>query len=107
MRRTRTIGVQKYAGVGDDGHGNTTEVWADPVSALIWQFDPGSSTETVEGGDRTVTEPTIYAPGSLDVGRKDRVTVDGLTYDVLGDPHVWKRGDRVVGIVVDLHRAEG
>lgn len=101
------------------------EAVADPYSAeataLSWDdpdeleipgcgFDPGGSLEPVEVGRAAViTQPTLYAPADADVLAGDRVEVRSLTWEVDGDPALWRSPFTgwEPGLVVKLKKVSG
>ncbi len=72
----------------------------------VW---PRVSAETVQGQDLVITGITVFAPAGTVVLATDTVTVDGLTYNVVGDPGSYSSpltGTRS-GVEVQLLRATG
>lgn len=110
MARRISEYVQREAFIAGstDAHGNPSESWAPAVEVGIYAFDPGSTSEPREGGDRVIVEPTIYAPSAALFGARDRVTARGKTYEVEGETREWRHpvGFRP-GNVLTLRRVEG
>lgn len=52
---------------------------------------------------------TLYMPAGTGITAQNRVTVRGVTYDVLGEPAVWRSPFTgwEPGIVVQVERSEG
>jgi hypothetical protein len=52
---------------------------------------------------------TLYAPYGVDLTRDDQIDVDGVRYDIEGEPGAWKNGltGWAAGIEAALRRAEG
>lgn len=73
----------------EDATGNPVEAWTTPVSAGVFAFDPGSSSEPREGNDRVIVEPTLYIPSEVLMGHRDRVTARGKRYLVEGETREW------------------
>lgn len=75
-------------GVADD-HGNAEPGWADPVPRrCFWQA--GSSTEprsTPTGGDLVTVDLTLVLDVSTPVDHRDRFTVAGRQFEVVGLPY--------------------
>lgn len=71
-------------GLDDDGN----DVYTDTVVSRDAVFAPGGSSEQVQGGDLVTTVPTVYLPLPAPAV-VDRMTVNGVTYDVDGVPQVW------------------
>jgi len=68
-----------------DPYGNPLESWGTPQSVGIYAFNPGTTAEPfLPGHDRVITLPTIYAPTGTVFGARDRVTVRGVKYEVVG-----------------------
>jgi hypothetical protein len=57
--------------------------------SLAGVFAPGVSLEQVQGQDVVTTQPTVYYLPGTDVDAVDAVTVNGLLYEVDGEPNVW------------------
>lgn len=108
MRTARGIASwEKYAGSGEDAHGNEIDTWDQPVDVDYWRFNPGGSQEPAESGhDRVITQPQLYYPGPA-FGPHDRVTVAGLLYEVDGDTAVWDGDNISAGCVTRLKRVVG
>lgn len=81
------------AGVPDD-HGDTTSGWAAGVSTpCIWW--PGASTEPFAaptGSEQVQVDITVVIDSAVVVDHRDRFTVDGQTFDVVGQPKSWDHG---------------
>jgi hypothetical protein len=67
-------------------------------------FDPGTSGETEESAS---TQPTLYLPPGVDVNWLAQARVDGVTYEVDGQPGAWKHDGTGwnAGVVVRLKAA--
>ncbi len=92
-----------------DAHGNPAEGWGEAVSVGVYAFDPGSSSEPREGGDRLIVQPTLYLPAEAVFGSRDRVTARGYQYEVEGDTREWVHptdSSRRANVVT-LRRVEG
>jgi hypothetical protein len=72
---------------GADAYGN--DVWAETPVSVDAVFAPGSSSELIQGQDTVLTHPSLYLPTDSPPAPTDRVTVDGVIYDVDGQPDVW------------------
>lgn len=71
----------------EDAFGNRTPGTPISVSGCVaW---PGLSTETTPGGDTVTTDLNLLMPDGTSVTATDRVTVDGVVYEVVGQPAVW------------------
>jgi hypothetical protein len=74
---------------GKDGYGNDTYT---PTPTVVpgCVFAPGGSTESVQGQDRVIDQPTVYAPTGTPATAYDQATVPGYgTCDVDGKPGAW------------------
>lgn len=92
----------------EDAHGNVSDSWAPPVEVGIYAFDPGSTSEPREGGDRVVVEPTVYMPAAVIFNPHDRVTVRGVVHEVEGVTREWRHPNgRRKGNVVTLRAVSG
>lgn len=88
----------------------TKYVEAAPVATTA-VFAPGGSTETVQGGDTVITQPTLYGVDeTLAVTALDVFVIGGDRYEVDGDPQAgfqspfsgWRPG-----VVVQLRKVSG
>lgn len=100
--------LEPYTGTGEDAHGNEVETWGTAVSVGIYAFDPGSTSEPRDGGDRVIVDPTVYVPSSVVFEPEDRVTVRGELFHVEGVTREWRHPNGVrKGNVVTLRRVTG
>lgn len=80
---------------------------AEPTSLAITTLapaEPRPSDEPTQNARNAVASGfTLYLPTGSDVTARDRMTVRGGTYDVLGDPALWLSA----GLVVQVGRTEG
>lgn len=110
IRRAKfPVGLKKHHQGATDAHGNPADVWADPVSHLVYAFDPGGSVEILTDGDRTITKPAIYAQHDFPANEFDRVIVSGVEYEVDGKTAAWESAYSAgrPGRVVHLKVVEG
>jgi hypothetical protein len=71
---------------GQDAYGNDTYATADVLISGC-AFDPGGSTEFTIGGDRVLSQPTLYLPPDVAVPTAvDSVSVRGQSYEIDGVP---------------------
>jgi hypothetical protein len=70
-----------------DADGNDTYTTVQTVTQGA--FDPGGSTELVQGQDLVITQPTVLLPPGTAVGPLDAVSVAGVTYEVDGSPNAY------------------
>lgn len=106
-----TIEVLPYVSGPADSHGNTTEGWADPITYEVYGWaPPADSTEPEESGRyAVVTTLEVFAPPGVQVAPRDRVRVDGITYEVVGEPSDYTHGPFgwQPGIRIELTRVQG
>ena len=90
-----------------DGFGNDT--WTTTTTTVTGAFNPGTSSELVQGQDVVTTQPSVYLPPDADVAAVDAVQVGGVQYEVDGLPALWVNpwtGWRA-GLEVRLRRVTG
>ena len=82
------VGHQPYTGDGVDEYGNAEESWGDPEPRKFVTFiDPGSEELDLPGHVRDVVDVGIIVlPDFGSVSPRDREVIDGVTYDVIGEP---------------------
>lgn len=106
-----TIEVLPYVAGPADSHGNVSEGWADPITYAVYGWAPlEASSEPAESGrDAVVTTLQVLAPADVQVTPRDRVIVDGITYEVIGQPADYTHGpfDWRPGTRIALSRVEG
>lgn len=81
------------AGVEDD-HGNTVPGWTDPVAVSCFWWS-GSSAEPIAaptGSDQVSVDVTLVVDADLAVDHRDRFTVDGHDFEVVGLPKDYDHG---------------
>lgn len=103
-----TVQHAVYSSGGDDPHGNEEESWAQPVDRKVYGWGaPQSSEPKRAGAEAVVVNLELYAP-VFPVGDMDRIVVDGLAYDVIGEAEDFNHGPFgfAPGMVVNLKRAE-
>jgi len=94
-----------------DAHGNARETWLPPVGILVHGWAPPSADgEPFESGrSPVVRDLDLYAPTGTVTASKDRITVDGVVYTVVGHPEDYSRGpwQWAAGVRINLKRVEG
>lgn len=94
----------------------TTDRYGDPapgaparVTLVGATIAPRTSADIDDRGRQGVIEGlTLYAPHGTDLIHTDQVEVDGVTYDIDGDPGQWKHPNGwTAGMEVALKRAVG
>jgi len=107
-----TLQTKAYAGTGTDSHGNTIDVWADPVDWPVYAYASGANEEPTEAGrDLSLVLWTIYAPADDKLpGDQDRVILSGVEYAVEGEPRDYSHdpwSNHIGGAVVYLKAVDG
>jgi hypothetical protein len=73
---------------GQDAYGN--DVYTEVTSAVTGAFNPGMSSELVQGQELVTMQPTVYLPAGTDLTPYDAVDVAGQRYEVDGTPNEWQ-----------------
>lgn len=91
--------------------------WSKPPTSLSIDgcgFDPGgnlvdSGEPSEMGRNAVVSRPTVYTGTNADITAIDRLVVRGITYEVDGNPRVWRNPFTgwEAGMVVRLRLTEG
>lgn len=82
-----------------DDHGNAVVGWADPVPVACFWWS-GNSTEPgyqyrgsqEAGSDQVSVDITLVVDSELEVDHRDRFTVTGHDFEVVGLPKEWDHG---------------
>lgn len=82
----QTVTVTTVTAGADDVFGNPARSTA--ATTVPGRLDQISTTEQVDGRDVTVTRTVLYLNPDVTITDQDRVTVDGRTYEVDGQPSV-------------------
>lgn len=93
---------------GTDSLGN--DVWTTTETDVKAQwFDPGISSELVQGQDVVTTQPSVGYPPGTAVQAIDAIRIDGVTYEVDGSPNAYQNAitGRNYGVVVKLRVVTG
>jgi hypothetical protein len=79
--------VRQRATTGTDARNNQQASWATPseVTYACLVYAPTTS-EIRDNGDRVEVDLQVVLPPDADVTAKDRLVIDGTTYDVIGQP---------------------
>lgn len=96
-----------YVGGVLDANNVETETWADPVVHLTYGWaTPGSDTEDGKWRTAVVGDLDLYSPDEF-TGPKDKVTIKGKEYNVIGDAEDYNNGpfDFMPGFRINLKRA--
>ena len=75
--------VQRYAAGAIDAYGVPAKAWALHIGATPCRIVPDKGTEVVVGAQVVIAEYTLFIGGDADIIEQDRVTIDGVLYEVL------------------------
>jgi hypothetical protein len=77
-----------------DGHGNTVPGWADsvPVPCFWWSGNSSEPLGAPTGSDQVSVDITLVVDSALGVDHRDRFTVDGHDFEVVGLPKDYDHG---------------
>lgn len=102
--------IERYFDGIENELGNKTPGWLPAETVLVFGWEPPVSAEPeLAGHDRVVVDVKLYAPQELNPGPKDRITLDGRQFEVIGYPQdpnnnpFWQPGL----VTVLLKRIEG
>lgn len=103
---TVTMITRTKTGIDRDGNDVYT-----PVSASLpgCAFDPGGSTELVQGQDMVITTPTLFAPAGTVVNPQAAFLIGGDKYEVDGSPNAYNSPltGWAPGVAIKLKRVTG
>lgn len=105
-----TVGVAVFAGAVDDGFGNVTAAWADPVDAAVYGWAPAGTAEPdLSGRDEVTWDLDLYAPPGFPATPADRVWVGGVEFTAVGVAEAFNSGPFgfAPGVRLRLRRIEG
>lgn len=106
-----TVQHEAYVAGATDTHGNEVPTWAAPVDVAVHGWAPArADTEPFEiGRDAVVRDVDLYAPPGTVVAPRDRMTLAGVLFDVVGHEQDFTRGPFgfTAGVRIALKRAEG
>ena len=82
-----TVGHRVWSAGGEDAWGNTVEGWAEPVTKKVYGWGaPQTSEPKLAGHDRDIVELELLVPPDFVCSARDRMVLDGVEYDVIGEP---------------------
>ena len=89
-----TCSHEAYTAGVEDGHGNTTPGWCDPVevSCAWWPVSSEEPAGPPTGSDRVVAELALILNVDVIVDHRDRFTIDGKRFEVTGLPKNYNYG---------------
>lgn len=105
-----TVTTEAYIKGVTDPFGNPVDSWGPPVTQVVIGWAPPVSTEPkIAGHDRIIVDLELYTPSVFSASPRDRITIDGQKYSVIGypegtegNPFLWSPGK-----VVNLQKIEG
>lgn len=107
---SETVQRRAFLAGAEDAYGNPVEAWGSPTDVGIYAFNPGTTSEPfLEGHDRVVTEPAMYAPTGTVFASRDRVSARGVLYEVDGVVLDYRNpfDDSMDGVQVGLREVAG
>jgi hypothetical protein len=107
----RSVTRRRAPIITDPRYGDELADWANATTLVITgcALQPGPATEFTDPTRRAVTTGwALFAPPGTDLAAGDRVEVDGLTFEVDGEPADWAApGGRADHVAATLIRVEG
>lgn len=109
---SRTVTRLRGEETGVDRYGNpVVEVTELDIDGALFAPERDSAESVEVGRQQSPSRPTLYwLRQHPDIVRTDQIRVDGVVYDVDGEPAVWRDdlgGSSLGGLVVTLKRVEG
>ncbi len=104
-----TVQVLPRIAAVDDAYGNATDSWGPARTEPVYGWAPAGTTE-VNGSRHAVSaDLQVFAPSGFSCSPRDRMVVDGRTYDVQGEVEDFDHGPfgYQPGGQVNLRRVEG
>lgn len=106
-----TVLHEVYVAGVKDAHGNPVAQWAPPVLLSVHGWAPPTGDrEPVEGNrNAVIRDLDVYAPAGTVVAPKDRITINGDRFEVVGHPEDYSHGPWrwQAGVRINLLRVEG
>lgn len=91
-----------------DRYGSTVKSWDTTTSTVIrGRIRQRSTTESGDGREARTSTHVLFCLPSVTIGAMDRVTCDGVAYEVDGRPLPAKGGSGVHHLEVPLRTVEG
>lgn len=84
-----------------DAWGDTPRAWAPPELLPVLDAAPASTEDAQEHREESKMNWTLYLPSGASASALDRVLVDGIPYEVIGDSAEWG-----LGAVITIRRIE-
>lgn len=83
---------ERWQAGADDDHGNPTSSWQDPVEVPCVWWSPASNEPASGSGDRVSAAVVLVVDSDVEVDHRDRFTVDGRRFEVIGLPKDYDHG---------------
>jgi len=87
----QVVTILRYTEGAVDAFGNPAASWVADTTTYPGRLrrtpDRTSESEIPSAGERGVTSWTLYMEGSVPLSPRDRVQVEGTTYELDGDPY--------------------
>jgi hypothetical protein len=87
-----TAYVVPYVGTTRDEYGNVTDTWGSPVPKKVFGWGAPTFYEYTISRDTVTIDIELLAPSGFEVNPKDKIRLDGQTYDVQGGVEAYNRG---------------
>ncbi|GGF39094.1 hypothetical protein [Williamsia phyllosphaerae] len=102
-----TVEHLSYSDGVDNGWGDPTEGWSDPIVKPVYGWGaPGGNEPKLAGDDRVLVDTELLVPPGFECSPRDRMVLDGDEFEVVGpvqrydhNPFGWNPGG-----VVSLRR---
>jgi len=83
----QTVTILRYTEGAVDAFGNAAASWVADATTYPGRLRRTSEAEVPAAGERGVASWTLYMEGSVPLSSRDRVQVEGSTYELDGDPY--------------------
>lgn len=109
------VGVHRYTAGSSQGYGETSDDYTPPkdsagtaVKVYGWST-PKSDEPKLAGHDRIIVDLELLIPPDMTLGPYDLVDVDGVQYEVIGEPEDYNHGFHAwqPGRVANLRKVSG
>ncbi len=97
-----TVDVLPFSDDGTDAYGNPVREWGEPVTQRVMGWAPptadsaasGVSGDSLSRGfeDGLIRDLDVYVPPGFEVDPRDRVRVQGLDYEIVGNVQDFTHG---------------
>lgn len=85
IQARRVVTVHRHSAGETDAHGNPVDSWV-PDQARVYGWEVPRTAEPLRAGhDRVVVDLSMFVPPGFEVSAHDRVEINGLTYEVVGE----------------------